>query len=385
MIENQLKSTILIVDDDLVAIEMLKGILDDEGYRTLVATTGETAIAICQQTAPDLILLDVLMPDLNGFETCRRLKTQETTREIPVIFMTALTATDDKVEGFKVGGVDYVTKPLAIDEVLARIETHVLIRNIHKLLESQNHMLHQEVADRKQKEAHIRTLSRALIRAQENERRRISFELHDQIAQDLAMLKIGVDTSLNRQVEVPAVIREKISGFSKTLKAIIMSVRDLAYNLRSPLLEEFGLVPTVARYCDDFSKKTGLPIDFVCSETLKCRFDFDTEIYLFRIIQESLNNIRKHAHARQVKIELALASSALTLCIEDDGKGFDVKEPLIPTQNDKRMGLRNMKERISLLGGEIRVQSSPSQGTKLFITVPVIQNTDMEKNIPASS
>ena len=385
MIENQLKSTILIVDDDLMVIEMLESILEDEGYGTLAATTGETAIAICQRTAPDLILLDVLMPDLNGFETCRRLKMQETTREIPVIFMTALTATDDKVEGFKVGGVDYVTKPLAIDEVLARIETHVLIRSFHKLLESQNHMLQQEVADRKQKEAHIRTLSRALIRAQENERRRISFELHDQIAQDLAMLKIGVDTSLNRQVEVPAGIKEKISGFSKTLKAIIMSVRDLAYNLRSPLLEEFGLVPTVARFCDDFSKKTGLPIDFAYSETLKRRFDLDTEIYLFRLIQESLNNIWKHAHACQVKIELALASSTLTLRIEDDGKGFDVNKYLIPAQNDKRMGLRNMKERISLLGGEIRIQSSPSQGTKLFISVPVIQNADMEKNMPASS
>lgn len=383
MPENQQKSTILIVDDDPTGIKMLENILEDEGYRTLLATTGEAALAICERTAPDLILLDVLMPDLDGFETCRRLKTLETTKEIPVIFMTALTDTDDKVQGFKVGGVDYVTKPLAVDEVLARIKTHIFIRGIHKLLESQNRLLQQEVADRKQKEARIRTLSRELIKAQENERRRISFELHDQIAQDLAMLKISVDTALDRQTDVSAVIAEKISGFSKALKAIITSVRDLAHNLRSPLLEEFGLVPTVARLSDDLSRKTGLRIDFVYSEALKDRFDLDTEILIFRLIQEALNNIWKHAHAHHIKIELALASSTITLRIEDDGRGFDVKGCLIAAQNQKRMGLRNMKERISLHGGEIRIQSDPSQGTTLFITVPVIQDADVDKNIPA--
>lgn len=373
MPDNNLMSTILIVDDDQTIIEMLTSVLEGEGYRTLAANMGEAAIVLCEQAAPDLILLDVMMSDMNGFDTCRRLKKLQTTKEIPVIFMTALTAIEDKVEGFKVGGVDYVTKPLAIDEVLARINNHIFIRNIHKLLESQNRLLQQEVADRKQKESHIRTLSLKLMKAQEDERRRISFDLHDEIAQDLAMLKISVDTALKGQKEVPEATREMISRFSKALKAIITSVRELAYNLRFPLLEEFGLVTTVSRLSEDFSKKSGLRIDFVYSEAIKVRFDVDTEINLLRLVQEALNNIRKHAHASFVRIELALASSKIELRIEDDGRGFDVNDCLIAAEDWKSMGLQSMKERISLLGGEFHIQSSPLHGTKLFITVPVMQ------------
>lgn len=372
------KRTILVVDDDILTIDLLEDILESEGYQIKAATTGEQAITICKQALPDLVLLDVMMPGINGFETCRRLKLFETIREIPVIFMTAMAAIDEKVKGFEVGGVDYITKPIAVEEVLARIKTHINIRSMHKQLESQNKLLQQEVCERQKKEAHIRTLSRELMKAQENERQRISFELHDQIAQDLAMLKISVDTLFDYQVKVPANMREKISEFSKILKTIITAVRDLAYDLRSPLLEQFGLVRTVAQLCDDFSKKTGLRINFVHSNKLKGRIDVDTEVYLFRLIQEAINNIWKHADARHAKIELALASPTTILRIEDDGRGFDVENCLTTAQQDKRMGLRNIKERISLIGGEFHIQSSPLQGTMLFIEVPVVQKADRD-------
>lgn len=103
---------ILVVDDTPSSINMLSGILEGEGYQVFVATSGEKAIKRAEQTAPDLILLDVLMPGLDGFDTCRRLKSGEKTGEIPVIFMTALTTTEDKVTSFEAGGVDYVTKPI---------------------------------------------------------------------------------------------------------------------------------------------------------------------------------------------------------------------------------------------------------------------------------
>lgn len=372
------KRTILVVDDDILTIDLLENILESEGYQIKAATTGEQAITICKQALPDLVLLDVMMPGISGFETCRRLKLLKTIREIPIIFMTALAAIDEKVKGFEVGGVDYIAKPIAVEEVLARIKTHINIRSMHKRLESQNKLLQQEVYERQKKEAHIRTLSRELMKAQENERQRISFELHDQIAQDLAMLKISVDTLLDYQVKIPVNMREKISEFSKILKTIITAVRDLSYDLRSPLLEQFGLVRTVAQLCDDFSKKTGLRINFVHSNKLKGRIDFDTEIYLFRLIQEAINNIWKHADARHARIELALTSPTIILRIEDDGRGFDVENCLTTAQKDKRMGLRNMKERIGLIGGEFHIQSSPLQGTRLFIEVPVLQKADRD-------
>ncbi|NEQ22968.1 MAG: response regulator, partial [Microcoleus sp. SIO2G3] len=121
---------ILIVDDTLTNLEVLFGCLTDAGFRILVAEDGISAIENAKYALPDLILLDILMPGLDGFETCRRLKADEATAEIPVIFMTALTETVDKVKGFNLGAVDYVTKPFQQEEVLARVQTHVNLRHL---------------------------------------------------------------------------------------------------------------------------------------------------------------------------------------------------------------------------------------------------------------
>jgi DNA-binding NarL/FixJ family response regulator len=117
--------TILIVDDTPANLAFLSDALDQVGYKVLVATNGYNAINQLQLVTPDLILLDVLMPGLNGFETCRRLKSNGDTRDIPIVFMTALDGTDDIVHGFGLGAVDYVTKPVSHEEVLARIETRL--------------------------------------------------------------------------------------------------------------------------------------------------------------------------------------------------------------------------------------------------------------------
>ncbi len=146
---------ILVVDDTPSSINILSGILEGEGYQVFVATSGERAIKRAEQTAPDLILLDVLMPGLDGFDTCRRLKSGEKTGERPVIFMTALTTTEDKVTGFDAGGVDYVTKPIEIEEVLARIKTHLALRNMQQQLETQNRRLQREVTERNRVEKEV--------------------------------------------------------------------------------------------------------------------------------------------------------------------------------------------------------------------------------------
>lgn len=130
--------TILIVDDNPTNLGVLSDYLRDSGFRILVARSGESALKKVKYATPDLILLDVMMPGLNGFETCRRLKADETTKEIPVIFMTALAEPEDKVEGFRVGGVDYVIKPLHHAEVLARVTTHLRLRDLTKDLQEQN-------------------------------------------------------------------------------------------------------------------------------------------------------------------------------------------------------------------------------------------------------
>ncbi|MDZ8238493.1 MAG: response regulator [Nostoc sp. ChiQUE01a] len=149
-------SVILIVDDTPINLEMLFDFLGQAGFTVLIAEDGESAIARAEYAPPDLILLDILMPGMDGFETCRILKKSELTQDIPVIFMTALSETVDKVKGFELGAVDYLTKPLQHQEVLARIQLHLKLRTLAKTLQEQNLRLESEIAVRLQVEEKIR-------------------------------------------------------------------------------------------------------------------------------------------------------------------------------------------------------------------------------------
>ena len=149
------QGVILIVDDNPTNLEMLFDFLADAGFTVLVAEDGESAIARAEYAPPDLILLDILMPEMDGFETCRRLKANARTKDIPIIFMTALTETVDKVKGLSLGAVDYVTKPLQHEEVLARIQLHLQLRNLTKTLQDQNQRLEREISERQQAEQKI--------------------------------------------------------------------------------------------------------------------------------------------------------------------------------------------------------------------------------------
>ncbi len=135
---NYQEYTILIVDDTPTNLGVVADYLESCGFEIMMAQSGEKALKRVRYIRPDIILLDVMMPGMDGFETCRRLKADEASQDIPVIFMTALVNTEDKVKGFKVGAVDYVIKPLQQEEVLARITTHLQIRNLTLSLQKTN-------------------------------------------------------------------------------------------------------------------------------------------------------------------------------------------------------------------------------------------------------
>ena len=132
------KSVVLIVDDNPTNLSVLFNALRDSEFKVLAAQDGASAIQQAQHVKPDIILLDVMMPGLNGFETCKRIKDNPETRDIPVIFMTALSDINDKVNGFNVGAVDYVTKPLQHEEVVMRLSTHLRLRQMSELLRNKN-------------------------------------------------------------------------------------------------------------------------------------------------------------------------------------------------------------------------------------------------------
>ena len=139
-------SSILIVDDAPENLTMLTSMLTGQGYHVRPAINGQIALQAIRKLPPDLILLDIVMPGMDGYEVCRQVKADATTRDIPVIFMSARQETLDKVKAFEVGGIDYITKPFQVEEVLARVETHVTLRNLQKHLEEQNAQL-QEALD----------------------------------------------------------------------------------------------------------------------------------------------------------------------------------------------------------------------------------------------
>ncbi|UCD77085.1 MAG: PAS domain S-box protein [Desulfobacterales bacterium] len=228
----------------------------------------------------------------------------------------------------------------------------------------------RDITERMQAEEKIRALTQQLIKAQENERNLIAGYLHDDVAQDLSSLKIGLETLYDRGQEVTPEIKVKICELSKILQESITAVRDLSYDLRPPGMDQLGLVRTVYQYCDDFSEKNNVDVDLYTAGMKDLKLDFDTEINLYRLIQEGLNNIKKHADADKVVIRLVASSPNIILRIEDNGKGFDVEQRMARSLKEKRMGLSSMEERVSLLGGSMKIKSRLSKGTRIFIEVP---------------
>jgi two-component system, NtrC family, sensor kinase len=142
------KEVILIVDDNSNNLGILYNLLDDAAFEVLVAQDGESAIEKVEYAHPDLILLDIMMPGIDGFETCSRLKTNSLTTNIPIIFMSALSDAVDKVKGLSLGAVDYITKPFQQEEVLARVKLHLKLSYLNKKIEKQNQELEQRVQER---------------------------------------------------------------------------------------------------------------------------------------------------------------------------------------------------------------------------------------------
>ena len=146
------KGSILIVDDNLSNLEILSEILEENGYDIRGAADARTALMLIKNDPPDIILLDIRMPGMSGYDLCGLLKSDESMRNITVIFLSALDDIGNKIKGFSLGAVDYITKPFQGEDVLARVRTHLSLRNMQKKLEEQNIRLEQEIAERRKAE-----------------------------------------------------------------------------------------------------------------------------------------------------------------------------------------------------------------------------------------
>ncbi|MFZ0135229.1 MAG: PAS domain S-box protein [Desulfobacterales bacterium] len=237
----------------------------------------------------------------------------------------------------------------------------------------------EDVTDRRHTEERIKNLSRRLLNAQEDERRMISRELHDSVAQELSIVKMALANLLDPQSSAAPEALQKMSHLNQMLDRSIQAVRNLAYGLRPPGLEEIGLLQTLATLCEEFTEGAGIDVDFQTAGFKDVALDPFVEINLYRLVQEGLNNIRKHAAADRVVIKLVGSHPNVILRIIDNGRGFDVQAREQALDNEKRMGLRSMKERVMLLQGRMEVRSRPGKGTSIHIRFPHQEKNDESK------
>lgn len=219
------KPIVLMVDDTPANLGVLSDLLGNEGYEVLVAEDGESALQRASYARPDLILLDVLMPELDGFATCRQLKERPETQDIPVIFMTALSDTSNKVMGFELGAVDYITKPFQQEEVCARVSTHLKLLHVQRKLQEQNHKLQEEI------EAHKRTQATVLYLDAEL---KLSQDFGDIIGQSQALQEILNQIAQMAETDCTALIMGE-TGTGKEL--IARAIHERSHRHDKPLIK----------------------------------------------------------------------------------------------------------------------------------------------------
>lgn len=231
-------STILVVDDDLKNLHMISLCLQDTGHRILVAQDGESALKRVELANPDLILMDVVMPAMDGFETCKRIKEKPKQKDIPVIFMTSLSDQQSKVTGFQAGGVDYITKPFQFEEVLARVNTHLSIVHSKRLLKERaeemsafneelialneelsdnNEKMQNEIAERQKVEMELARTNNELTDTIKELKTMQSFLVQSEKMVALGNLVAGLAHEINTPIGVGVTASTNLTNLSRTL------------------------------------------------------------------------------------------------------------------------------------------------------------------------
>ncbi|MCL5075838.1 MAG: histidine kinase [Chloroflexi bacterium] len=219
------------------------------------------------------------------------------------------------------------------------------------------------------KEELRRQLLSKVINAQEEERKRIARELHDETSQSIASLMVGLKIieGATRLDEV----KDKTAELRSTASRVLEGVHDLALELRPSVLDDLGLVEALKRYVKEYSRKHGIEIDFHSSGLEGVALPPEMETSLYRIIQEALTNVARHAQAATASVLLEQREDAMVAIIEDDGKGFNVKRVMGSRSKERKLGLFGMQERASLIGGKLTIESQPGLGTTVFVEVPL--------------
>ena len=374
----QEKTKILIVDDKPANLDVLFEFLKGTGFKTLVATSGEMALRQLENIKPDLILLDVMMPVLNGFETCKRIKENNNTKNIPVFFMTALTEIADKVKGFEVGAVDYITKPIQQEELLARITKELTIQNQNKQLIELN------------KQLEISNIAKDKL---------FSIIAHD--------LKNAFSPLLASSDLLKKAIKEsktdKIIDFSSRISSSAINAYKLLENLLNWSKMQIGktqLQPKSFKLNFNILKTISLFVESCKQKQIELDYNMDDSIMVYAdpnmvdtIIRNLLSNAIKFTSPNG-KIEISVKSKDdyALICVSDNGIGIeqdklknifdiasDYKEIGTIGEKGTGLGLNLCKYLVERNKGKIWVESLRDQGTSFYFTICKDNNENQNK------
>ncbi|WP_031513762.1 sensor histidine kinase [Desulfofalx alkaliphila] len=250
----------------------------------------------------------------------------------------------------------------------AVLRTEELISNIGvalKFLTNDLEDLSAKIGDIQQ----IQELGLSIIRAQEEERKRVAREIHDGPAQSMANIVMRAEFCLKLLEQNPSQVQHELCSLIDLVRNNLQDVRKIIFDLRPMVLDDLGLIPALKRYIEQYNEQYGIYVELAVFGRER-RLDNWLEVALFRVIQESLTNIKKHSGAKTAVIKIEFLSKKVSLLIRDDGKGFD-KERILAEKRDEAFGLVGMRERIQLLKGKLNIKSAPGQGTEISLFVPI--------------
>jgi signal transduction histidine kinase len=375
--------TILAVDDNDAIRYSLSRALQGGGYRVIEARNGTETLRLADDS-PDLITLDVHLPDMDGFEVCRRLKANPRTAHIPVLHISAtVTDTENRVRGLEAAD-GYLAEPVSREELLATVGSLLRLKRAER--EARLQAIEAEKARQELKEAHnelelrvqertkelserteqVRELSAKLLSLQDEERRRLARELHDSTGQMLAAMKMVLDEMRieAKEPKFAALVNQSIELNDEMSRQL----RTMSYLLHPPLLDEVGLPSALRWYTEGFAERSAIKVDLQVSDGFD-RLPQEMEIAIFRVVQECLTNIHRHSGSPTASVRLNRTNDAVDVEISDTGQGI-ASDRVRGDRIVSGVGLMGIEERMRQFGGSVRVTSSEN-GTLVNAGIPL--------------
>jgi signal transduction histidine kinase len=340
---------ILIIDDEAPAREVLEAYLSGTGYALAFAATPEDGLAQAMDLIPDVILLDVRMPGMDGYEVCRRLRAHPPLLEVPVIMTTALDDRSSRLQGLQAGADEFLSKPFDSVELKIRISAVLRLNGFRRLA--------------REREA-MRSLTAHLQMVREEERTRIAREVHDDLGQLLTALKIDL-ASLAGERPGDTEGTRRLPAMVQLVDQALQTVHRITSELRPGMLDDLGLAAALEWQCDDFTARTGIAT-FLSVRPPDLVTDRDRSTALFRIVQETLTNVARHAGATAVHVSLHRKQGMLVLLVRDNGTGARTEELVGPTA----FGILGMHERVLVFDGRFTIRGVPGTGTVIEVSLP---------------